>query len=232
HTAKVRNFTHFGIFAELEEGVDGLIHISDLSWTKRIKHPSEFCSVGDEIEVMVLEVDRENRRLSLGHKQVEENPWDVFAGVFTAGSVHEGTISGRNGQNFIVSLAYGVEGTVTQKHLKKEDGSKANVEDKLPFMVLEFNGEARRIVLSHTRTFEEGEEVVAEAPAASGGAKRGGTRKEGGASASVKSVNEKVEKSTLGDLSVLSDLKSAMENTERTTKSKKKKEREEEEDEE
>jgi small subunit ribosomal protein S1 len=223
HTAKVRNFTHFGIFAELEEGVDGLIHISDLSWTKRIKHPSEFCSVGDEIEVMVMEVDKENRRLSLGHKQVEENPWDVFAGVFTPGSVHEGTITGRSGQNFIVSLAYGVEGTVTQKHLKKEDGSKANVEDKLPFMVLEFNGEARRIVLSHTRTFEEGEEVM-EVPAA-GGAKRstgaGSSRKEGGASASVKSVNEKVEKSTLGDLGVLSDLKNQMETSERATKKKK-----------
>ena len=227
HTAKVRNFTHFGIFAELEEGVDGLIHISDLSWTKRIKHPSEFCNIGDEIEVMVLEVDRENRRLSLGHKQVEENPWDVFAGVFTPGSVHEGTITGRNGQNFIVSLPYGVEGTVTQKHLKKEDGSKANVEDKLPFMVLEFNGEARRIVLSHTRTFEEGEEVM-EAPAAG---KRGGARKEGGSNASVKSVNEKVEKSTLGDLSVLSDLKNQMESSERN-RSKKKKERPEEEDEE
>ena len=221
HTAKVRNFTHFGIFAELEEGVDGLIHISDLSWTKRIKHPSEFCNVGDEIEVMVLEVDKENRRLSLGHKQVEENPWDVFAGVFTPGSVHEGTITGRSGQNFIVSLPYGVEGTVTAKHLKKEDGSKANVEEKLPFMVLEFNADARRIVLSHTRTFEEGEEPI-ETPAA----KRGG----GKSSASLKSVNEKVEKSTLGDLGVLSDLKSQMESTERA-KNKKKEKKEEDHDE-
>jgi len=222
HTAKVRNFTHFGIFAELEEGVDGLIHISDLSWTKRIKHPSEFCNVGDDIEVMVLEVDKENRRLSLGHKQVEENPWDVFAGVFSPGSTHEGTLTGRAGQNFVVSLPYGVEGTVTLKNLKKADGSKAELEDKLPFVVLEFNGEARRIVLSHTRTFEEGEEVL-EAPAATGGAKRA-PRKEaaGGSSASVKSVNEKVEKSTLGDLSVLSDLKSAMETKERTGKSRKK----------
>lgn len=214
HTAKVRNFTHFGIFAELEEGVDGLIHISDLSWTKRIKHPSEFCNVGDEIEVMVLEVDKDNRRLSLGHKQVEENPWDVFAGVFTPGSTHEGTITGRAGQNFIVSLPYGVEGTVTAKNLKKADGSKAELEEKLPFVVLEFNGEARRIVLSHTRTFEEGDEVIEAAPAA---AKRG-ARKDVAAgaasSASVKSVNEKVEKSTLGDLSVLSDLKNRMENKE------------------
>jgi small subunit ribosomal protein S1 len=146
HTAKVRNFTHFGIFAELEEGVDGLIHISDLSWTKRIKHPSDFCKIGDDIEVQVLEVDKDNRRLSLGHKQVEENPWEVFADTFTVGSVHEGTIVGRNGSNFTVALPYGVEGTVALKHLKKEDGSKANLEDKLPFKVLEFNGEARRIV--------------------------------------------------------------------------------------
>lgn len=217
HTAKVRNFTHFGIFAELEEGVDGLIHISDLSWTKRIKHPSEFCSVGDELEVMVLEVDKENRRLSLGHKQVEENPWEVFANVFTPGSVHEGTITGRAGQNFVVSLPYGVEGSVTVKHLKKEDGSKAELEEKLPFMVLEFNGDARRIVLSHTRTFEEGEEPIEAAPA------KRGARKEatGATSASVKSVNEKVEKSTLGDLSVLSDLKSAMESKERASKGQK-----------
>lgn len=215
HTAKVRNFTHFGIFAELEEGVDGLIHISDLSWTKRIKHPSDFCKVGDEIEVQVLEVDKDNRRLSLGHKQVEENPWEVFAGTFTVGSVHEGTLVGRNGQNFVVALPYGVEGSVTAKHLKKADGSKAELEEKLPFKVLEFNGESRRIVLSHTRTFEEGDDSAElGAPAA----KRGGRKAAGddaGQSASVKSVNEKVEKSTLGDLGVLSDLKSAMENKER-----------------
>lgn len=229
HNAKVRNFTHFGIFAELEEGVDGLIHISDLSWTKRIKHPSEFCNVGDDIEVMVLEVDKENRRLSLGHKQVEENPWEVFATVFTPGSTHEGTLTGRAGQNFVVSLPYGVEGTVTLKNLKKADGGKVELEDKLPFVVLEFNAEARRIVLSHTRTFEEGEEVI-EAPTAAG---KRAPRKEGagGSSASVKSINEKVEKSTLGDLSVLSDLKSAMESNERTGKSRKKEREEEEEDE-
>jgi small subunit ribosomal protein S1 len=217
HTAKVRNFTHFGIFAELEEGVDGLIHISDLSWTKRIKHPSEFCNVGDELEVVVLEVDKDNRRLSLGHKQVEENPWEVFAGVFSPGSVHEGTLTGRAGQNFVVSLPYGVEGAVSVKHLKKADGSKAELEEKLPFVVLEFNAEARRIVLSHTRTFEEGEEPIAAAPA-----KRGAPRKEasGAAGGAVKAVNDKVEKSTLGDLSVLSDLKSQMESNERATKGK------------
>lgn len=215
HKAKVRNFTHFGIFAELEEGVDGLIHISDLSWTKRIKHPSEFCNVGDEIEVMVLEVDKENRRLSLGHKQVEENPWEVFATVFSPGSVHEGTITGRAGQNFVVSLPYGVEGTVTAKHLRKADGSKAEMEEKLPFMVLEFNADARRITLSHTRTFEEGDEPMESV------SKGKRTRKEedgAATSASVKSVNEKVEKSTLGDLGVLSSLKQSMENKERASK--------------
>lgn len=226
HTAKVRNFTHFGIFAELEEGVDGLIHISDLSWTKRIKHPSEFCTVGDEIEVMVLEVDKENRRLSLGHKQVEENPWDVFATTFTVGSEHEGTIIGRSGSNYTVSLPYGVEGTVSAKHLKKADGSKANVEEKLPFKVLEFNGEARRIVLSHTRTFEEGDDSDIATPA-----KRGRRSEEGGSDLHVKSVNEKVEKSTLGDLSVLSDLKDAMEHKERKGKTKSKKDYDEDESE-
>lgn len=159
HTAKVRNFTHFGIFAELEEGVDGLIHISDLSWTKRVKHPSDFCKIGDELEVQVLEVDKENRRLSLGHKQVEENPWEVFADTFKVGSVHEGTLVARSGNSFTVALPYGVEGTVTLKNLKKQDGSKAALEEKLPFVVTEFNAEARRIVLSHTRTFEEGENL-------------------------------------------------------------------------
>jgi small subunit ribosomal protein S1 len=169
---------------------------------------------------MVLEVDKENRRLSLGHKQVEENPWEVFATVFTPGSTHEGTITGRAGQNYVVSLPYGVEGTVMAKNLRKADGSKAELEEKLPFVVLEFNADARRIVLSHTRTFEEGEEVI-EAPAAAG---KRATRKEGAgaSSASVKSINEKVEKSTLGDLSVLSDLKSAMETKERGGKTRRK----------
>ncbi len=215
HTAKVRNFTHFGIFAELEEGVDGLVHISDLSWTKRVKHPSDFCKIGDELEVQVLEVDKENRRLSLGHKQVEENPWEVFADTFKEGSVHEGTLVARAGNTFTVALPYGVEGTVAMKHLRKQDNSKANLEDKLPFMVLEFNAEARRIVLSHTRTFEEGDETLEHVPAA---AKRGRKTTEehgGGQSASIRSINEKVEKSTLGDLGVLSDLKSAMETKER-----------------
>jgi small subunit ribosomal protein S1 len=228
HTAKVRSLTNFGIFAELEEGIDGLVHISDLSWTKRIKHPSELFAVGDSIEVQVLEVDKENRRLSLGHKQVEQNPWEVFATVFTPGSVHEGTLVGRSGQNFTVALPYGIEGTVSARHLKKADGGKAELEEKLPFVVLEFNGDARRIVVSHTRTFEEGEEITESTPAAGG--KRGGPRRggeEGGGggshSASIKSINDKVEKSTLGDLSVLSDLKNSMAEREASGEAKPKK---------
>ena len=155
HTAKVRNFTNFGVFVELEEGVDGLIHISDLSWTKKVKHPSEFTQVGAPIEVKVLEIDKDNRRLSLGHKQIEENPWDVFETVFTEGSVHEGTITEIHDKGAVVQLQYGVEGFVTPRHLVKQDGSKAQLNEKLPFKVLEFNKDSRRILLSHTRTFDE-----------------------------------------------------------------------------
>jgi len=155
HTAKVRNFTNFGVFVELEEGVDGLIHISDLSWTKKVKHPSEFTQVGAPIEVKVLEIDKDNRRLSLGHKQIEENPWDVFETVFTEGSVHEGTITEIHDKGAVVQLQYGVEGFVTPRHLVKQDGSKAQLNEKLPFKVLEFNKDGRRILLSHTRTFDD-----------------------------------------------------------------------------
>ena len=155
HKAKVRNFTNFGVFVELEEGVDGLIHISDLSWTKKVKHPSEFTQVGAPIEVKVLEIDKDNRRLSLGHKQIEENPWDVFETVFTEGSVHEGTITELHDKGAVVQLQYGVEGFVTPRHLVKEDGSKAQLNEKLAFKVLEFNKDSRRILLSHTRTFDE-----------------------------------------------------------------------------
>ena len=155
HTAKVRNFTNFGVFVELEEGIDGLIHISDLSWTKKIKHPSEFTQIGADIDVVVLEIDTENRRLSLGHKQLEDNPWDVFETVFTVGSVHEGTIVNLMDKGATVQLEYGVEGFVTPKHLTKEDGSKAKLNDKLPFKVIEFNKDSHRIILSHSRTFEE-----------------------------------------------------------------------------
>ena len=156
HTGRVRNFTNFGVFVELEEGVDGLIHISDLSWTKKIKHPGEFTQLGADIEVVVLEIDKDNRRLSLGHKQLEENPWDVFSTVFTEGSVHEGTITELVEKGAVVQLEYGVEGFCTPKHLQKEDGSKAQEGEKLPFKVLEFNKESKRILLSHSRTFEEG----------------------------------------------------------------------------
>ena len=155
HTAKVRNFTNFGVFVELEEGIDGLIHISDLSWTKKIKHPSEFTQIGADIDVIVLEIDTENRRLSLGHKQLEDNPWDVFETVFTVGSVHEGTIVNLMDKGATVQLEYGVEGFVTPKHLTKEDGSKAKLNEKLPFKVIEFNKDSHRIILSHSRTFEE-----------------------------------------------------------------------------
>jgi len=161
HHAKVRNFTNFGVFVELEEGVDGLIHISDLSWTKKIKHPSEFTQLQADIEVVVLEIDKENRRLSLGHKQLEENPWDVFATVFTEGSVHEGTITELMDKGAVVQLEYGVEGFATPKHLVKEDGSRAKEGEKLPFKVIEFNKDSKRIILSHSRTFEEGDDQAA-----------------------------------------------------------------------
>ncbi|RRD77315.1 30S ribosomal protein S1 [Tannerella forsythia] len=194
HTAKVRNFTNFGVFVEIEEGVDGLIHISDLSWTKKIKHPSEFTQIGTDIEVQVLEIDKENRRLSLGHKQLEENPWDVFETLFNVGSVHEGTIIEMLEKGAVVSLPYGVEGFATPKHLTKEDGSSAVLDEKLPFKVIEFNKDAKRIILSHSRTFEDEQK-----------GSRGGDRK---ASKHVESVaNPVMEKTTLGDIEELAALK-------------------------
>jgi small subunit ribosomal protein S1 len=201
HQAKVRNFTNFGVFVELEEGVDGLIHISDLSWQKKIKHPSEFCKVGDEMQVVVLEIDRENRRISLGHKQLEENPWDVFETIFGEGSVHQGTIIETKDKSGVVSLPYGVEGICPAKHLKKADGSNAKIEETLDFKVIEFNKESKKIVVSHTRTFEEGEDK----PAAT--AKKGGNT----TAQAVKAINQSTEKSTLGDLDALSALKDKME---------------------
>ena len=155
HTAKVRNFTNFGVFVEIEEGVDGLIHISDLSWTKKIKHPSEFTQVGADIDVQVLEIDKENRRLSLGHKQLEDNPWDELESVFTVGSIHPGTIIEMQDKGGVVALEHGVEGFATPKHLVKEDGSQAQVNEKLDFKVIEFNKDNRRIFLSHSRIFED-----------------------------------------------------------------------------
>ena len=199
HTAKVRNFTNFGVFVEIEEGVDGLIHISDLSWTKKIKHPSEFTQIGADIQVQVLEIDKENRRLSLGHKQLEENPWDVFETVFTLGSIHEGTIIELLDKGAVIALPDGVEGFATPKHLVKEDGSNAVVEEKLNFKVIEFNKDSKRIILSHSRIFED--EAKAEKAEAKKATKRAPKKAEETAAAPA------IEKTTLGDLEELAALK-------------------------
>ncbi len=199
HTAKVRNFTNFGVFVEIEEGVDGLIHISDLSWTKKIKHPSEFTQIGADIEVEVLAIDKDNRRLSLGHKQLEENPWDVFETVFTVGSVHQGTIIEMLDKGAVIALPYGVEGFATPKHLVKEDGTPAKVDEKLDFKVIEFNKESKRIILSHSRIFED--EVRAE-KAAERKARRQTKKAE-----DAPALNTPLEKTTLGDLEALAALK-------------------------
>ena len=202
HTATVRNFTNFGVFVELEEGVEGLVHISELSWTKKIKHPSEFTSIGESIDVLVLEVDQENRRLSLGHKQLEENPWDVFETLFTLGSVHEGTIVNFVDKGAIVALPYGVEGFVSIKNLSKEDGSTAVVDEKLDFKVIEFNKNGKKIALSHSKTYEDPKkrEEVKESEGDS-------TQK------AVKKLKANLEKTTLGDISELAALKTEMENS-------------------
>ena len=207
HTAKVRNFTNFGVFVEIEEGVDGLIHISDLSWTKKVKHPSEFTQIGADIEVQVLEIDKENRRLSLGHKQLEENPWDVFETVFTVGSVHEGTIIEMLDKGAVVALPYGVEGFATPKHLVKEDGSQAQLDEKLSFKVIEFNKDAKRIILSHSRIFEDAAkaEERAEKKAASN-AKKTTKREEAPA------IQNQAASTTLGDIDALAALKEQLEN--------------------
>ena len=209
HTAAVRNFTNFGIFVELEEGVDGLIHISDLSWSKKIKHPAEFTKIGEDIEVVVLDVDVENRRLSLGHKQLEENPWDVFEGIFTVGSVHNATIVNKNDKGGVVALQYGVEGFVPNRHLQKEDGSTANADETLDFVVIEFSKESKKIILSHTRTFQE--RTAAEKAREEAKVKQGqrSTRK------SVQKLQDNLEKTTLGDLDGLAKLKAEMEQAEK-----------------
>ena len=209
HTATVRNFTNFGIFVELEEGVDGLIHISDLSWSKKIKHPAEFTKIGDNIEVVVLEVDAENRRLSLGHKQLEENPWDVYESLFTVGSIHQGTITNINDKGATVSLPYGVEGFAPMRHLDKEDKSKARQGETLDFKVIEFSKENKKIIVSHTRIHQdaaEGERVKNENDEA---------KKERATKKTVKKINETLEKTTLGDLSVLANLKEEIEKEEK-----------------
>ena len=203
HTAKVRNFTNFGVFVEIEEGVDGLIHISDLSWTKKVKHPSEFTQIGAEIEVCVLEIDKTNRRLSLGHKQLEENPWDVFETVFTQDSIHEGTIVEMLDKGAVIQLEYGVEGFATPKHLVKEDGSQAQLNEKLQFKVIEFNKESKRIILSHSRIYEDVQR--AEAREAKKATKRTATRKE-----EAPAIQNQAASTTLGDLDALAALKAKM----------------------
>ncbi|UKK49524.1 30S ribosomal protein S1 [Prevotella sp. E9-3] len=203
HTAKVRNFTNFGVFVELEEGVDGLIHISDLSWTKKVKHPSEFTKVGEPIDVVVLDIDKENRRLSLGHKQLEENPWDVFEEKYTVGSVHTGKITEMLEKGAVVALEENVEGFATPKHLVKEDGSQAQAGEELPFKVIEFNKDSKRIILSHSRTFEDAQRDEKRAA------------KKAAAPRAKKEENAKIENvaasTTLGDIDVLAQLKAQME---------------------
>ena len=211
HTAKVRNFTNFGVFVELEEGVDGLIHISDLSWTKKIKHPSEFTQLGAEIEIQVLEIDKENRRLSLGHKQLEENPWDVYETIFTVDSIHEGKIVELMDKGAVVALQHGIEGFATPKHLVKEDGSNAAQGETLSFKVIEFNKESKRIILSHSRVFEDEQkatEVVAEP-------------KKAAKKAAKKEEMPTIEKTTLGDLEGLAALKEELAKSEANKKASK-----------
>ena len=199
HEATVRNFTNFGIFVELEEGVDGLIHISDLSWTKKVKHPSEFTQVGAKIDVVVLEIDKENRRLSLGHKQLEENPWDTYETLYTPGSIHTGKITEMMDRGAVITLNEGGEGFATPKHLVKEDGSQAQKGEELPFKVIEFVKETKRIILSHSRTFEEGNDEPVAAP-------KKQQKKEEAAG-----INNVAASTTLGDIDALAALKAKME---------------------
>ncbi|MCC6252776.1 MAG: 30S ribosomal protein S1 [Bacteroidia bacterium] len=212
HTAIVRNFTTFGIFVELEEGIDGLIHISDLSWSKKIKHPSEFCKIGDKIEVKVLEIDSENRRLSLGHKQLEENPWGVFETVFTVGSIHSGTITQINDKIAVVALPYGVEGTAPLRHLVKEDGTSLKVDDHADFKVLEFNKDTKKIIVSHSKIHED--ELAAE-KSVEADDKKSAEKEEKKA---IKKVKDSVEKTTFGDISALSELRDEMQESEKKNK--------------
>ncbi len=214
HTSKVRNFTNFGVFVEIEEGVDGLIHISDLSWTRKIKHPAEFTSIGENVEVVVLEIDKENRRLSLGHKQLEENPWDVFETVFTVDSVHEGTIIEVTDKGAVVALPYGVEGFVTPKHLIKEDGKPAKLDEKLPFKVIEFSKGSKKIIVSHSRIHEDAKRATSETERR--------TSPEGSPKASKK-VKTSMEKTTLGDITDLAAIKTEMEKKESKRKKAEKK---------
>ena len=205
HEAIVRNFTNFGIFVELEEGVDGLIHISDLSWSKKIKHPAEFTKIGDKIEVIVLEVDVENRRLSLGHKQLEENPWDVFESIFTLNSIHKGTITNVSDKGAVIALPYGVEGFAPTRHLDKEDKTKARLDETLDFKVIEFSKENKKIIVSHSRIFQD---LIADEKAA---AEDADNKKEKNTKKAVKKLADTLEKTTLGDIDALANLKEEME---------------------
>lgn len=212
HKAKVTNLSSFGVFVELEEGIDGLIHISDLSWSKKVNHPSEFTKVGEELDVVVLEIDKDNRRLSLGHKQLEENPWDVFESVFTVGSKHTGTVLSKGEKGFVVALPYGVEGFCPARHAGKEDGSKLAVDEAIEFEVLEFNKESKKIIISHAKLHEAAAAEEAAAEKKQKVAKAKNTRK------AVQNLNDKVEKTTLGDLDALSALKAQMEKDEKEKK--------------
>jgi small subunit ribosomal protein S1 len=220
HTAKVRNFTNFGVFVEIEEGVDGLIHISDLSWTKKIKHPAEFTNIGENIDVVVLEIDKDNRRLSLGHKQLEENPWDVFETIFTVDSIHEGTIIEVTDKGAVVALPYGVEGFVTPKHLIKEDNRPAKLDEKLPFKVIEFSKGAKKIIVSHSRVHED---VKRAANDAERKVSADTTHK------TAKKMKTSMEKTTLGDITDLMAIKTEMEKKESRKKKAEKKPKEEDE---
>ncbi len=219
HKAIVRNFTNFGIFVELEEGVDGLIHISDLSWSKKIKHPAEFTKIGEEMDVVVLDVDAENRRLSLGHKQLEENPWDVFESIFTLGTVHKGTIVGQADKGMIVTLPYGVEGFAPSRHLVKDDNTQARVDETLDFKVIEFSKENKKIILSHSRISQDqaAAEKVKEHTEA--------RNQEESTKQTVRRMKENLEKTTLGDIEALAALKSGMEESEKARKKAKTKEK-------
>ena len=212
HTATVRNFTNFGVFVELEEGVDGLVHISDLSWTKKIKHPSEFTAIGEPLEVVVLEVDQENRRLSLGHKQLEENPWEEYEATYSVGSVHEGTVAAIGEKGATVTLAEGIEGYCSAKNLVKEDGTTAKEGEKLQFKIVEFNKNSKKIIVSHSRLFEEARREEARKEARERDNETNATQKV------VKKLKDNLEKTTLGDISDLADLKSRLEAEENANK--------------
>ena len=205
HSGIVRNLTNYGLFVELEEGVDGLVHVSDLSWSKKIKHPAEFTKKGEELDVVVLEIDRDNRRLSLGHKQIDENPWDTFSGIFTLGSEHEGVVSEINDRGIILTLPYGVEGFAPKKHIKKENKTEPSMDDTLVVRVIEFNKDAKRILVSHTDIWKEAERAQ--------NSEEDSNRKKQATNTSkfVEKMNKSAERSTMGELDVLANLKAKME---------------------